>query len=56
MKSNYVLVVLLSLYSAMVISQEATPVVDLSTQITTRQSFENKVISTADVQVAGESY
>ena len=56
MKSNYVLVVLLSLCSAMVISQDATPVVDLSTQITTRQSFENKVISTADVQVAGESY
>ena len=56
MKSNIALVLLLSSFSTTAIGQNPTPVVDLSSPITANQPSEDNVISTADVQVAGNSY
>ena len=56
MKSNIALVLLLSSFSTTAIGQNPTPVVDLSSPITVDQPSKGNVTSTADVQVAGNSY
>tara|TARA_B110000046_G_scaffold185952_1_gene230723 strand:- start:1433 stop:2227 length:795 start_codon:yes stop_codon:yes gene_type:complete len=56
MKSNIALMLLLSSFPATAIGQNPTPVVDLSTTITANQPHKQNIISTADVQVAGDSY
>jgi len=56
MKSNIALALLLSSFSTTAIGQNPTPVIDLSSPVSSSPPIENNVTSTADVAAAGDSY